>query len=70
MAVVLKAVPLDSPPRQGQQRVESVRRLDGTLLVHTKHRCMSRWIKVQAEDIGRFGLELRIIRDDVALQPM
>ena len=62
VAVVLKAVPLGAPGRQRQHRIEPVQGLDRRLLIHAKHRRMLRRIHIQPDDIGRLGLEVRIVR--------
>jgi hypothetical protein len=55
---------------KGQYRVQAIQRLNGGLLIHAEHRRMPRWIQVQANDVGGFGLEFRIVAGHVALQPM
>ena len=70
VTVVFKSVALGTAGGKGQHRVQAIQGLDGSLLIYAEHRRMPGWIQVQADDIGRFGLEFRVIAGHVALQPM
>ena len=66
MAVVLKAMPFGPTGRKGQNRVQAIQRLDGTLLVDAEYSGVYRWFEVQSDDVSRFLFKLRIITDHVA----
>jgi hypothetical protein len=68
VAVVFKAVALCASGRKRQDGIEPVEGLDGTFFVHTKHRRMGGWLEIKSDDIGRFGLEARIIAGHVTAQ--
>src|SRR5262245_33679230 len=51
MTEVLEAMPLQATRGKGQNRVQAVKRLDGRLLVDTKHSRMLRWIQVKTNYI-------------------
>ena len=69
-ALVLEAVALGATGRQRQHPVLAVERLNRGLLIHAEHGGVRGRVKVQADHVGRLGLELRIVRDHVPLQPM
>ncbi len=70
MVVILKTVPFSPARRQGQDRSQSVQSLNGRLLVHVENDRMPRRIDIQTNNVGRLGPEIRIIRGQVAFQPM
>jgi hypothetical protein len=43
---------------------------DRRLLIHAEHRRMRRRVHIQPNDVGRFALEVRIIRSHVAIEPL
>jgi hypothetical protein len=70
VAVVLKAVALQSARRQWQHRIEPIQSLDGSLFVDAKHRRMLRRFDIQPNNIGRLELEIRVVGSHVAFDPM
>ena len=71
MAVVFKAMSFGPSWRKRQALVQSVQCLNRALFVHTKHRRVLRRIQVESNDgCRRPRLELRIVRGNVAFQPM
>jgi len=70
MTVVLKAVAFGSSWGERQHRVFAIQRLNRRFLIDAKHHCMLRRIEVQSNDVGGFGLELRIVGRHIALQSM
>ena len=68
--VVLESVPLEATWRERQNRIETVQSLNGGLLIHAEHRSVLRRIQIQADDVGRLRLEVRIIRRHVSLHPV
>src|SRR5947199_2496661 len=66
VADVLEAVPLRPAGRQRQHGIPTVERLDGCLLIHAKHRRVRRGLEVEADDVGRLLLEVRVGTRDVA----
>lgn len=70
VALVFEPVALGPPGRQRQHPVLAIERLDRGLLVYTEHRCMRRWVQVQPDHIGRFGLEVWVVGDHVGVQPV
>src|ERR1700723_756743 len=68
MTVVLESVPLDAARRKWKNRIETVQRLNGGLLSHTKNGCVLRWVQIQTDDVGRFGFEFRLVAGHVPLQ--
>jgi hypothetical protein len=70
VAVVLKAVALQSPGRQWQDRIEPVQGLAGGLFVDAKHRRMLGRFDVQPNNIGRLTLKVGIVGGHVAFDPM
>ena len=70
MAIILETMPLGSPRTQRQNRIQPVQSLNGRLLIHAEHRSMLRRLKVEADDVGGFLLELRIVGGHVAVQLM
>src|SRR4051794_26470587 len=70
MAKVLKSMALDATWRERQNRIKTIECLNGSLFVHTEHRRMCRGIRIQPNDVGRFGFKLRVIGGHVALHPV
>lgn len=66
MAVVLEAMSFGPAGRKWQNRVQSIERLDGALLVDAEYSGVQWWFEVQPDDIGGFLFELRIIAGHVA----
>jgi hypothetical protein len=65
MPVVLEAVTLGSSRRNGQNGIEPIQGLDGGFLIDAEHDGMLRWPQIQADNVGRFAFELRIIAGQV-----
>lgn len=65
IAVVFKAVAFVATPRQWQHPVFAIKRLDSGLLVHAKHRCISRGAQVLADHIRSLELKVWIVGDEV-----
>lgn len=70
MTKILKAVSLSTSRRQRQHGVFTIQRQDRRLLIDTQYRRMLRRVQIQADDLRRVGLEVRVIGRDVAFQPM
>src|SRR6516165_5304367 len=70
MAVILKAVSFGPARGQGQNRVQAVQRLDGTLFVNAEDRRVKRWLEVQANDVGCLLFKLRVSASHVAPESM
>src|SRR3977135_2268975 len=56
-----------SSRRERQHGVLAIERLNCGLLIDAKHRRMLRRMQIQPDDIGSFGLKVRIVRGPVAL---
>ena len=67
---VLEAVSLGAARRERQDRVFAIQRLDRGLLIDAEHRRVLWRVQIQADDLGRLGLEVRIVRGHVAFEPM
>src|ERR671939_175397 len=61
MAIVFEPVPLHAPRRQRQHWIESIQCFNSAFLIDAEHRCVSRRIQIQTDDIGRFILKVWII---------
>jgi hypothetical protein len=59
---------LGAARRKRQHRIESIQRLNGGLLIDTKHGGMLRRAQVQPDNVSGFGFEIRIVAGHVALQ--
>jgi len=70
MAVVLEAMTLGSSRRKRQHGIEPVQGLDGGFLIDAEHGGMLRRPQIQADNVGRFAFELRIVAGHVTLQAM
>ena len=69
MPEILKAVALGTPGRKGQNRIEAIESLNGALLIHAEHGSVSRRLEIEADDVGRLGLEGRIVAGHVMTPP-
>jgi len=70
MPVVLEAVTFSSSRRKRQNGIEPIQGLEGGFLIDAEHGGMLRWPQIQADNVGRFALELRIVAGQVTLQAM
>src|SRR6266446_1711866 len=70
MAVVLEAMPLSAAWRKRQHRVQAIQRLDGAFLVYAEDSGVRRWVEIQADDVGGFLFELRIITGHITARPV
>ena len=70
VAIVFKAMPFGPPGRQGQHRILTIQGLNRGLLIDTKHGRMLRRVQVEADDVGRLRLKVRIIGGHIAVQSM
>ena len=59
VALILEAV--GASRREWQHRVEPVEGLNGRLLAHAENRRVLRRVQVETDDVGGFGLEVRIV---------
>src|ERR1700677_970549 len=66
--VVLEPMALGAPRGHRQNRIQTVQRLDGALLIHAENRSVLRWIQIKSDDLSRLALEIRIVAGHVALQ--
>ena len=69
VAKIFETVTFGASRRQRQHWIETIQRWNRGLLVHAKHRRRLRWIQVQANDIGGFFLEARMVGCPVTIQP-
>src|SRR5260221_14639755 len=70
MTKIFKAMPFGSARGERQNRVQSVECLDCALLIDTEHCSVERWLKVQANDVGRLLFKLRVIAGHVPTHSM
>ena len=70
MTDVIKAMACGPARRERQHRVFAIECLNRGFLVHAEHGCVLRRMQIQADHIGRLGLEVRIVGGQVALKPM
>src|SRR5258708_39741618 len=70
MAVILKAVSFGPARGQGQNRVQAVQRLDGTLFVDAEDRRVKRWLEIKSNDFGCLLFKLQVCAGHVAPEPM
>src|SRR5712692_11687975 len=70
MPEVLEPVPLQPARRQGQNRVESIQRLDRRLLVQAEHRGMLGRVDVEAIDVASLLFEGGIVGSHVAFHSL
>src|SRR5262249_55460403 len=66
MAVILETVPLGATRREGQYRIQTIKSLDGALLLNAEDRGMHGRFEIQSADVGSLLLKLRIITGHVA----
>ena len=67
---VLNAMAVGPPGRQGPHRVVAIERLNRRLFVHADHGRVLRRVQIQADHIGRRGLNVRVVGGQVAFQAM
>src|SRR5215469_1562649 len=70
MTKIFKAMPFGSARGERQDRIKSVECLNSALLIDTEHCCFDRWLKIQANDVGRLLFKLRVIAGHVPMHPM
>ncbi len=70
VALVFEAMALGASGRQRQHPVLAVERLDRRLLVHAEHGRVRRRVQVEADHVGRLGLEVRVVGDHVGIEPV
>src|SRR5258708_32464946 len=70
MTKIFKPMAFCSATGERQTRVKSVECLDCALLIDTEHCSVERWLKVQANDVGRLLFKLRVIAGHVPTHPM
>jgi len=70
VAKVFKAVRFGPPGRKRQDGIETIQSLDGAFFIHTEDGGMSRRMQIEPDDVGRFGLEIRIVAGHVMTQAM
>src|SRR5690349_9899431 len=70
MTKIFKAIPFGSAKGEAQKRVKAGGCLDCALLNHTEHCSVERWLKVQANDVGRLLCKLRVIAGHVPAHSM
>jgi hypothetical protein len=68
--VVLETVTLRSPRRKRQNGVHAVQGLDGGFLIDAEHSSVLQRPQIQADTVGRFAFELRVVAGQVTLQAM
>ncbi len=68
MPEVFETVTLRPTRRERQHRVEPVERLNSTLLIHAEDRGIERRLEIEPDNIGRFGLEIRVVARHVTTQ--
>ncbi len=66
VAEILEAMTLGATRRQRQHRIEAIQRLNGRLLIDTEHCRVRRRIEVETNDVRGLGLELGVIRCQIA----
>ncbi|MBV8140522.1 MAG: hypothetical protein JOZ60_00575 [Verrucomicrobia bacterium] len=66
VAIIFKTMPLRATWAQGQHRIQSIQGLNGAFLTNAEYRCIDRRFEIQADDIGGFFLELRIVTGKIA----
>jgi len=70
VAVVLEAVTLGSSQRKRQHGSSRSKGLDGGFLIDAEHGGMLRRPQIQADNVGGFAFELRVVAGQVTLQAM
>src|ERR1700740_1053197 len=61
VAVIFEAVALGAAGRKRQDWIEPIQSLNGSLLIDAENRCMLRRVQIQADDVSRLALEIRIV---------
>jgi len=56
MAVILETVPLGAARRKRQYRIQTIKSLDGALLVNAEDRGMHGQFEIQSDDVGSLRL--------------
>src|SRR2546421_6255004 len=69
-ADVLEAVALEAPGRQRQDGIAAIEGLNGGLLVQAEYDGVLWGVEVKADDVGRLGLEVRVVGSHIALEAM
>ena len=67
---VLKAMAFRPARGERQDRILAIQSLNMRLFIDAEHRRMRRRVQIQANDVGRLLLKVRIVRGHVALDPM
>src|SRR6516164_2707369 len=70
VTVILKAVSFGPARGQGQNWVQAVKRLDGTLFVNAEDRRVKRWLEVKSNDVGSLLFKLWVGAGHVAPESM
>src|SRR6266446_710549 len=70
MAMVFKPMSLGSPWRERQYWVQAIKCLNGGLFIHTEDRGVGWRFEVEADDVARLGLKVRVVARHVAAQTM
>src|SRR5262249_30530524 len=70
MSIVLKSVALRPTRREGKNGILTIQGLNGALLIDTEDRSVLRRIKIKANDICGFLLEIWIVGLEIALHPL
>jgi len=68
MSVVLEAMTLGAARGERQNRVESIQSLNRGFFIDREHGGVLRRIQIEAENVGRFALKLRIVAGQITLQ--
>ncbi len=68
--VVFKSMAFGAAGGKRQNRIEPIQCLNRRLLINTEHGGMLRRIQIQSDNVGGFGLEVRIVAGHIPLQPM
>jgi hypothetical protein len=69
MPEILKAVALGTTGRKGQNRIQPIESLNGALFIHAEHCRVGRRLEIEADNVGRLGLEGRIVAGHVMTPP-
>ena len=70
MSEVFESVAFGPSRRKRQHRIKSVQRLNSRFLVDTEDHCIDRRFQIQADNLGGFGLKIRVVTGHVAAKPM
>lgn len=69
MPEIFKPMALGAAGRQRQDRIEAIESLNGRLFIDTKDGGVGRRLKVETDNGGRLGLEIRVIAGHVVTPP-